>query len=387
MKKKLVCLILVVAILCASSISYAGSSNTTTDDSGYSVSTNNNGLQITFSKDTQYSFTDFAVMTLLSLMKFDSNHPLIDYFDDDIKEKLKELLPEGCDLKGLARYQFLSLKAEDFQDMGDGKAMTLKFPISCKEGTEVVAVFGVPDSTAPNGIRWITVKAKVVNGEIIVYLSDEDLELLRNAKEIIMTIMALREKVENKEDIIVSPENPSITTDDFGYSISYNTEIMYIDIRIELPHFLTSLADSVLGKLGDHAKNNSIMSFFNDLIKKLASDLLPEGTNLDDLEMNEFLSLKALVFDFGLADVVDVDLTFPTEYEDGRLLFAMIGVKDLTEVTSETNIDEEIMGIKWFVLPAIVVNGVVRIQFTREVLMLIDASHNEIMLGIFSVPK
>ena len=396
MKKRLLCLILAAMILCASLISYAGSFDTVTNDYGYSVTVNKNVMRISFNtdlfnNDPEHYLTYLAGKTLLTLKKFDTNNPLIRYFNDEIQNQVAWLLPKGSDLDGLARYEFFSLDTADFEAISDDKAIIFKFPVTCKEGTHVVALVGLSDGvettdidTAIKDIKWIPLKAEEVNGEVKVYLTDKCLELLRDAEEIMMMIMALRERVKvTKED--KSMGNPSITTNDFGYSVSYNNKIMYLKFRIELPRILTQLAKKVLDKLREHVKNNSIIiSFFNDIVKERAADLLPIDYNLDKLMMYEFVSLKAQVFDFSIEDVVEVDFTFPTKYRNGMNLIALIGVKDLTDVTADTDIDVEIKGIKWLPVRAEVVGGKVRTYLPREILLLMDTVHNEIMLAILS---
>ena len=400
MMKRLLCLIMAATILCSGSISYAGNYDTEVHDYGYNVTADSNVMRISFNtdlfnNDPEHHLTDLAGKTLLTLKKYDADHPLINYFDPDVKNRVKELLPEGSDLNGLARYELLSLDAADFEITGDDKDVKFKFPITCKEGTQVVALNGLSNNdsagiadidAAVKDIKWIPLKAEEDHGEVTVHFTAECLEQLKSAKEDILTIMALRERAEPIEIIKTnSVKNPSITTNNFGYSVYYDSKIMYIDFRIELPRILTKLAEKVLEKLKDHIKNGSVISFFNEVVKQRAAALLPVGYNLDKLMMYEFVSLKAKVFDFSSDDVF-VSFTFPTKYKNGTILIALIGVKDPTNITAETNIDVEIKGIKWLPLAAEVINGQVRIKFTRESLFLIDAADDEIMLAILSDP-
>jgi hypothetical protein len=186
--------------------------------------------------------------------------------------------------------------------------------------------------------------------------------------------------------------SPSITTDDFGYGVVVDGDIMYIVFRDELPEILTKLAEAVLLNIKDHILSDTLINWFSESIKTLIANLLPSDFDLNELVMYEFVSLAAEIYD-DLADDVQAIFTFPTEYKEGMYIVALIGVSDTVLITEDTDIDAVIKGIKWIALKAEViveeVDGVitykVRVYFTNESLKYLDAAQ-EIILAVLSEP-
>ncbi len=114
----------------------------------------------------------------------------------------------------------------------------------------------------------------------------------------------------------------------------------------------------------------SLVSYFGQVVQDEIKALMPEGFGLDKLTMNEFLPLTLVDYKPEYSDLV-CSFTFATVYTDGQPIVAMIGIKNESTVT-------------WFVQKAEVVNGMVSISFTQDVLTKIQDAKGDFVLAILS---
>ena len=104
--------------------------------------------------------------------------------------------------------------------------------------------------------------------------------------------------------------------------------------------------------------------------------LVPEDFDINVLELNEFSPLTAINYDASYGDVV-VSFEFVTEYIDGQVVVAMLGI-----VAGEN--DDGTALVEWHALRAEVVDGLVQVHFTQDILALLNGA--EAMIAILSEP-
>jgi len=104
--------------------------------------------------------------------------------------------------------------------------------------------------------------------------------------------------------------------------------------------------------------------------------LVPEDFDINVLELNEFSPLTAINYDASYGDVV-VSFEFVTEYIDGQVVVAMLGI-----VVGEN--DDGTALVEWYALRAEVVDGLVQVHFTQDILALLNGA--EAMIAILSEP-
>jgi len=163
----------------------------------------------------------------------------------------------------------------------------------------------------------------------------------------------------------VFAEAPSIIVSD-TYSVSGNNDQLFITI-VEM----TQAARDKLKDIGAFiADGGSLIDFFGEDVREAVAELLPPGFDLTTLVMNELISIEFTVYDWDADEIVKY-FTFPTEYEDGIAIVALIGI--VLE-------DGEVV---WVALETEVENGLVKVYFTYEALRLMEDG-SEVMLAILS---
>ena len=104
--------------------------------------------------------------------------------------------------------------------------------------------------------------------------------------------------------------------------------------------------------------------------------LVPEDFDINVLELNEFSPLTAINYDASYGDVV-VSFEFVTEYIDGQVVVAMLGI-----VVGEN--DDGTALVEWYALRADVVDCLLQVHFTQDILALLNGA--EAMIAILSEP-
>ncbi len=135
-------------------------------------------------------------------------------------------------------------------------------------------------------------------------------------------------------------------------------------------------ANTELTKIADFVTQNqpTPIQYFDATIQEEAAKLLPEGTDLEKFEMNEFIPVVVENYSAEYGDIT-VSFSFATKYSEGQLLLAMLGV------VTGTNSDGTPI-VEWIPLAAQGVDGLVQITFTQEALSAMQG--NECMLAILS---
>ncbi len=101
------------------------------------------------------------------------------------------------------------------------------------------------------------------------------------------------------------------------------------------------------------------IEFFDDAVKADVANLLPAGTDLAALQMNEFVPISALNYEEAYGDVTAA-FEFPTQYAEGQPLVALAAVYTLVNsVTNEWSAE-------WFACAAEAKMGKVYITFPAD---------------------
>ena len=112
----------------------------------------------------------------------------------------------------------------------------------------------------------------------------------------------------------------------------------------------------------------TLVSYFDAAVQQEMTALLPEGFDTSKLVMNEFVPLALGDYKAEYGDLV-ISFEFATEYADGEAIVAMVGIKEGSLIT-------------WYPQKAAVVDGIVQITFTQDVLEKMQTG--EVMLAILS---
>lgn len=114
-----------------------------------------------------------------------------------------------------------------------------------------------------------------------------------------------------------------------------------------------------LETIGGLANPNKAPINFFEAVKDDAAKLLPENTDLQKLQMNEFIPISALNYEVAFGDIT-AGFVFPTFYPAGQPLVAMAAVYTLVNsVTNEWSAE-------WFACPAEAKMGKVYITFPAD---------------------
>lgn len=129
-------------------------------------------------------------------------------------------------------------------------------------------------------------------------------------------------------------------------------------------------AEQVLADLFAFTQTAPPASYFPEEVRIELAKLLPEWVDVNTLALNEFVTLGVIDYDEAYGDVI-ISFEFATEYADGQPIVALVGVKQ-----------DDSEDIVWTALQAEVVDGLVKIHFTKEVLLLLKTG--EAMLAILN---
>ncbi|NLD60485.1 MAG: hypothetical protein GX647_12640 [Clostridiales bacterium] len=169
---------------------------------------------------------------------------------------------------------------------------------------------------------------------------------------------------------------PSKTTQDLATVVSFASASgaqLAADFAVALAEPTAAATEQLANVAAVVAGGASPVSYFAGKEEDVAA-LVPEGFDPNTLEFNEFSPLTAVNYDESYADVV-VSFKFATEYADGQVVVAMVGIP------TGTNPDGTAI-VEWYALKAEVVGGLVAVSFTQEVLALLDGAEG--MIAILS---
>lgn len=164
---------------------------------------------------------------------------------------------------------------------------------------------------------------------------------------------------------------PSKTTSDLVKPVgvvSATGEPLPVAVSVPPPEAAQAATETLASIAAFVQQGGSLVKFFDQTVQDAITSLLPVGINAESLTMNEFLPIKIADYDAAYGDIT-VSFEFATEYVDGQPIVAMVGIKEGETVT-------------WYAQKAEVVEGVVRIYFTQDVLEKMQTG--DVMLAILS---
>ncbi|NLF28220.1 MAG: hypothetical protein GX592_10010 [Clostridiales bacterium] len=171
---------------------------------------------------------------------------------------------------------------------------------------------------------------------------------------------------------------PSKTTEDMAIVAAF-ASVSGVPLAADFAVVLTEPTEPATEQLANVAafvaEGGSPASYFAGKEEDIAA-LVPEDFDPNTLELNEFSPLTAVNYDESYGDVV-VSFKFATEYLDEQVVVAMLGIP------AGTNPDGTAI-VEWYALKAEVVDGLVAVTFTQEVLVLLDGAEG--MIAILSEP-
>lgn len=114
-------------------------------------------------------------------------------------------------------------------------------------------------------------------------------------------------------------------------------------------------ASAELASIAGFTKQGApVVQYFDQSVQDALAPLLPEGFDATSLSLNEFVPIQVNGYDSAYGDVAFF-FEFPTGYAEGQPLVALLGIQGDA-------------GVTWFALKAEVVEGLVKIYFTQDVL-------------------
>jgi hypothetical protein len=167
---------------------------------------------------------------------------------------------------------------------------------------------------------------------------------------------------------------PSKTTQDMVKPVGVTVQAgasTAIQVSTPADEAATALATKVLGEISSYVQQqaNPVINYFDQGVQEQVAALLPAGTNLSTINMNEFTTIKIDGYSEENGDLT-ASFEFATKYEDGQAIVAMVGVEVDGTMT-------------WTALKAEVVDGIVKITFPEAVVKLMQTGNA--VLSILSV--
>ena len=132
---------------------------------------------------------------------------------------------------------------------------------------------------------------------------------------------------------------------------------------------LEAIADLVTNK------KQAPIDYFTDKLSNVEAAKLPT-INLQSFEMNEFIPISAVNYSTEYGDVT-TSFKFLTPYTDGQTIFALASIYTM-------DINTDVWTTEWFVFPAVVSGGLVRVTFSSEYVLKLEKGHGS--LAILSQP-
>ena len=303
--------------------------------------------------------TKLTVDTLHELFDFvEINHrPPARYFPEKTWLEIQEIIG-GMDPDSLYAPEFMSLLPEEMKlDMD--VFVDVQMNIDYKEGQLVVPVLG---RETENGIYWKALPGDVVANNVIRFVIPREEMVHFAGQEMLFVVLALKPgsgesgKIEDVDTIEVFVPSKSITdiiyvVDEKTYSLS--GEELECEIII-VPR--TPVIEEELKKMTEyftHPEKKPIRYFDEDTINE--AELVLKGMDVDLLIPYEITQVMAIKYKEPYGDVM-ARFTFPTPFEEGQRMIAMIGLPDAEDV------------FYWMPLHAEKKNGFVEITFSSSVL-------------------
>lgn len=138
----------------------------------------------------------------------------------------------------------------------------------------------------------------------------------------------------------------------------------------------TESADKALEQLAAFETGQGLapVRFFAEAVQQAIASLLPDGADMDAFAIHEFLPMIVENYKEAYGDVTTT-FRFATEYEDGQMLVALVGLVTGTDAQGNPVIE-------WTPVRAEVEGGLVKVHFPTELLLRLDGQ--DAMIAILS---
>ncbi|MDO4356664.1 MAG: hypothetical protein Q4E13_09165 [Clostridia bacterium] len=383
MNKKLICFMMALVMMCVSTVAFAASPSKIT----HMASTMENETEV---KDEAVS--DFVVETvqdkdyatkelnaIVDLVIDDKKAP-VQYFDADVQKEISQNLPEDFDLDKLMLIDFAPLTSVNYDTSYGDAWITFDFPFEYSATQTIVAVVGIVTGSDEDGaqvVEWTPVTIEAVEGgNVKVHFPKELLPAIESGEAMLSTFVydEVKEVVKAEIDQTgTSDETTAVlskTTGDLVSVVGVETEnggegVESFDLDVIKLATDASYAQAELDAISQTINaQKAPIAYFGSEVQEAIAALLPEGTDVEKLVMNEFAPLTAINYErmFGSAWMT---CEFATKYASDQPVVAVVGV-----VIAEGD-GEQV--VEWTPLETkITTDGCVEIRFTEEVLPLVE---------------
>ncbi len=170
MKKKLIALVVAIAILSVSTYAFAmaAQDSKTTEDLTRVVKVETQSgdasNKLIWVENTP---SDLAKTQLSEMKSFiaNQNNPA-DYFSDDAKQGMSALLPTGTDLSKLSLTEYAPIGIGDYDSSLGDVSSTIQFPTAFAASKTVVVMVGYTGSDGT--VVWQALETTIVNGNLVI---------------------------------------------------------------------------------------------------------------------------------------------------------------------------------------------------------------------------
>lgn len=184
MNKKLISLVLVLAMLCMSSMAFAASSVSTRNASGVLGATDDSGMLVEVLEPTEE--INKLVANIIAFVG-GGQGTVLDFLGEDVKTAIAQILGTNFDLSKLVLNEAVPFTVANANLATGDVTVTFQFNTKYEDGAVLVAIVGI---IAEDGtIEWIVVPAKAVNGAVELTFTKELLEKL-DGKTLVLGILS-----------------------------------------------------------------------------------------------------------------------------------------------------------------------------------------------------
>lgn len=163
---------------------------------------------------------------------------------------------------------------------------------------------------------------------------------------------------------------PSVTVADVVIPTNPEVNVGEITLVISLLNVQPETKEQVVvDKIVEHVQEKPIVELFTEETVAAVVEKLPETVQASNLVMDEIFVMNVENYETAYGDV-ETRFQFVTDYEEDTVLVAMIGV-----IGEDGN-------IIWIPMDALVVEGMVNIVFTQEILELVQSGNENVIMAL-----
>lgn len=108
-----------------------------------------------------------------------AGNDIIDFFQEDVRDAIEELLPSGFDMENLEMSEFIVVGSIDVNGAEGEVTAAFEFVTEYEVGQTIVALVGIADEEG--NITWIPLEAKVLEGGMVeIVFTEEALDALQD---------------------------------------------------------------------------------------------------------------------------------------------------------------------------------------------------------------